>query len=924
MADPTALEYALPYSSIPADRHSAILQPTYDALLQREFSDSSIRPEYVFTSEKDGLKVHLAAFTDPERWDPVTSGVNFYYNPNKLAHNPILDQLATTGAPFNLIGDEESVSLYVLSQDGRLRVRSILLDIAYDQLPRVLTTYGADISPQRIRRAKEGLDSFVLFPEFSAAQLRLFAVDVTRDILVEHFAAALQSLREARRYQDASRHEQSLAVQLLAAVVLAHKGVLGSECSDRGAPLGLVIGKAAGSFKRYFEPRMIEQYGRAAEDAYAILQQVWYSSLTPDILEALYEKAYPQIMLRRREGRYNTPLYLTHRILANIPVETIPPAERIVADMTCGVGNFLVASYQRLNELTDMKDSLRPLRDHLFGNDQDEFTAQLAGLSLLLTSHSDEWHIDHQDALRWEWLSGNSPRIVVGNPPFRGSRKEGTETTRIDAQTGKRKRGQKADAFLERAVRALAPGGYLAMLMPQSFVLGQASPSTRRMLLEYCDVLEMWELPNETFPGVTVRPLVVFAQRKGEDSMGRISSFAVRVRTVQPKSLEDFTLRGTFTASGIAPSQGAWGPDSGFGGETTHLMRYSLILEPEEWDRIRRRAQELGEVADIVSGAIVGTQRLWADYESSKRVQWLPSAKKSLPRPYVIRYGDETIVYPNELHWPRKSRHDPSRDNEYLLAGRKVLVASAPDPTWGQRAKVAIERRGFYPSDSFWVLAPRPGAGPEITLEVLAAVVSWYVGNAWIVEHLKAPKILSHVLRSLPFPRGLSGSDSQTLTSAVRELEEAAEQGIDAVEARCRINDILAIAYDLEPATIDRLRMVAEWDTVDPSTLTAPRPGPASLVLVTGGVETVDADRRTISVWLSGFRGFHTTPITDEMPGWMLRPGACFRAHIPEENLRRQSLDDVAWVRVSAQAYTYLEEDKLLERLSARFTHTEG
>jgi len=923
MADPTAHKYALPYSGVPSDMRTAILAPTRDALLQREFSDSAIRPEYVFTSEGAGLKLHLAAFTDPERWDPITSGVNFYYNSDNLAHGPILQQLSKTGAPFNLIGDPESVSLYVVSQDGRLRVRRLLRELAYEQLAQALTQYGADISPQRIKRAKDGLDTFVLFPQFSGLQLRLFAIEVTREILVNQFAAALKELGSALVNDGLEGDAPALAVELLAAIVLAHKGVLGEKCSRQGAPLNLVVEAATRQFGRYFHLTKTDRYRRVADSAFAILQQVRYSSLTPDILEALYEEAYPEIAVRRREGRYNTPLYVTHRVLGNIPVETVPPAQRVVADMTCGVGSFLVASYERLRDLTDMDHSGRPLRDHLFGNDRDEFTADLARLSLLLTSQKDEWHVDHQDALQWAWLEGNSPSIIVGNPPFRGSRKEGSKTTAVDEDTGRRKRWQKADAFLERAIHALAPGGYLAMLMPQSFVLGQASPTARKMLLEYCDVLEMWELPNETFPGVTVRPLVVFAQRKGEDNVGRISSLPVRVRTVQRKDLEDFTLRGKFTASAIAPSQEAWGPDSQFGQQTTHLMRYSLILEPREWDRIRRRARQLGEVAHIVSGATVGSQRPWADYESPKRVGWLPSAKKSLPRPYCIRYGDETIVYPNELQWPRKSRRDPSQDNEYLLAGRKVLVASAPDPTWGQRAKVAIERRGFYPSDSFWVLAPRPGVGPEITLEVLAVVVSWYVGNAWVVEHLKETKILSHVLRQLPFPRELSTSDCEILTSAVRELEKAARRGAEAPEAQLQIDQVLSRAYRLDTAAVERLRTVAQWDSVHSS---EPRsvPDPASLVLVNGGIEEVHAEESTVTVWLTGFKGFHTTPITDEMPGWMLRPGACFRAHIPEENLRRGNLEDVEWARISAQPYTYLDEEKLLELLSARLRDPGG
>jgi hypothetical protein len=903
MTTTQAPEYELRYQPVPFDKHRSILYPIRDGLLQRKFAESSIRHDYIFTpqrKDKVGLKVHQAAFTNPQRWDPSTSAVNFYYNPDDtLPHPLILQSLAISGAPFNLIGGDDSASLYILSQNGEIpKPHLIEPDITYEQVPQLFARYRADIAPQRIRRAKQGIGSFVLFREFNPLQLRLFAVKVTRDVLVEQFSSAVSELRSAMGGRASHEDEMNIAVQLLAAVILAHKGILGERCSEPDAPLGLVIDEAHRRFSRYFTLSDIEQYNRAAERTFAILQQVRYGSFTPDILEALYIAAYPEAELRKWEGRYNTPLYLTHRILENIPVETIPPAQRIVADMTCGVGNFLQAAYERLSELTDMEDSGRPLREHIFGNDKDEFTAQLAGLSLLLTSHADWWHIDHQDALQWHWLSQNTPTIVVGNPPFGGSRHY-----------------QRANAFLERAIQRLAPGGYLAMVMPQSFSVGVASPATRKLLVEQCDVLEIWELPNEVFPDATVRPMVLFAQRKPENEAGRILAMPVRVRTVQRETLKYFEQQGAFTASSIVVSQEEWGPDSRRGPKTTHLMRHQIILSPKQWSAIQQRTCRLDEVADMISGAGTGTERPEAGHKKPERVNWLPNAKKSMPRPYYIQYGTDTIIYPNELKRPRMSK-------KYLLAGNKVLLVSDPDPSWGQRVKVAIERRGYYPSESFWVLAPKREQPEHITLEVLAAVVSWYVSNAWIVEHLKAPKVPSDAIKSTPFPRKLSAADCQKLESAVHQLEAAAQYDQSAPDAQRTIDQVLKEAYQLDDTTFERLRMVANWHEVDPATVKRPRPNPAKLVFVTGDVEDVDAQNGMITLWLNGFAGLHKTPITDEMPGWMLRQGAAFRAEISEEDYRRQSLDGVVWAHIAPQEYTYMTEDELLEHLDASFSET--
>ena len=138
---------------------------------------------------------------------------------------------------------------------------------------------------------------------------------------------------------------------------------------------------------------------------------------------------------RKKLGRFDTPLYLTRRILENIPVEYLAPDQRVIADMTCGWGSFLIAGHERLSNLVDTEPS--SLRQLLRGNDIDPFTAQLAGLGLILATSEDSWFIDHGDVLEWDWLRTNQPNIIVGNPPF--------EATRGMTDTGERKWQEKAN-----------------------------------------------------------------------------------------------------------------------------------------------------------------------------------------------------------------------------------------------------------------------------------------------------------------------------------------------------------------------------------------------------------------------------------------------------------------------------------------------
>ena len=140
--------------------------------------------------------------------------------------------------------------------------------------------------------------------------------------------------------------------------------------------------------------------------------------------------------------------------------------------MTSGWGSFLVAGHERLSNLKDMNSIV--LRDQLHGNDSASFTAQLAGLGLLLSTSEDSWDISSGDALQWEWLNTHQPFIIVGNPPFSGSREKASQTRPSSAE---KVREEKANRFLEHAINRLAPHGYLAMLMPSSFIAAEASPN---------------------------------------------------------------------------------------------------------------------------------------------------------------------------------------------------------------------------------------------------------------------------------------------------------------------------------------------------------------------------------------------------------------------------------------------------------------
>ncbi len=879
--------------------------------------------EIISRRENDPIKTNILAFTHAIHRTPDYTGLTVFNAINHHNDNQMVSILATSAAPFHFIHRDGEFSFWVCPvHDQRPAPRLIESHISYDQLDNAFSEYAADLTPQRIIGVKQGYDRFTIFRDVQPLQLSLWASDVTGKLLIQHFA---QTVAELRRSLGSQTHIHgaekdglvtTLSIQLLGAVILADTGALGNELRTEKPTLDTLMREASERFGRYFKYSLFKEHFYEAEHAYQLLQKICYAGFVPDMLSDLYKTAFSE-KERKESGSYDTPLYLTRQIWKNIPVEYLSPQKRIIADMTCGWGSFLVAGHERLSTLKDMDDVF--LRDQLHGNDSSDFTAQLAGLGLLLSASEDSWNIRSRDAFEWSWLQTNQPTIIVGNPPFGGDRKKTTE--KITPNTEKA-REEKANNFLRYAFERLAPGGYLAMIMPRSFTVAEASPSLRQQLLESCDVLELWELPTRVFSGPTQRTLVLFAQKKSERHLHLQTP--VRMRTIQPSTLHAFKTEGTFTISEIVPSQGQWNEQSrkSTNSKNTYLMDYFLILSQGAWEKICTHCNKLIDMAEIMRGATEGKKdekKRWKDYPYPKQVPWFDSVKAVMPskRPWWLDYTRaNTIIYPNNLKEPCKSEKS-SEDKESILAGVKVLVPYGSDPSWGKRVRVAIERRGYYVSDHFYVVAPTVAAQEKyISPEVLAAVLDWDVGNAWIIEHLKSPGIPKRAMDTLPFPSDLNEEDCQALTQAVQMLESASASNLqEPKEATEVIDFILKKAYHLDDATFSRLRQVKEWSNTSPVTLDPQPENDESNCLISGVVDHVNTAQRTITLWIKGFSQLQTVPIDPSMPGWMLRPDTAFRTEIPYRYIKYGIIESttVSWGAFRPQPYTYMSEEELLD-----------
>ncbi|MFL5660407.1 MAG: class I SAM-dependent DNA methyltransferase [Ktedonobacteraceae bacterium] len=908
----------------------AASQAAFESIKKRGFPPEGYLKNYsisTLNNKEYPLKLNALAFAhstyrnlgEYASFTVFNAPINQRHEDVTILDSLLVSHLAESSAPFHLIHRNEKFSFWASAfSNNEIHPIPIQLEISYDQLDNVLSDYSIDLKPQRIIDVKQGRDTFTLpiFRDIHPLQLSFWAAEVTGDLLVEHFTLAVEKLRKyARHHRELPIYDSpitSLSIQLLGAIILADTGVLGDDLRLQDVSLSQLIEEAQKKFPNYFRRDLFEEYYHGAEEAYVLLRQIRFAGFTPDMLTRIYSAAYSKEQSKKL-GRFDTPLYITRRIWENIPVEYLPPKQRFIADMTCGWGSFLISAHERLSNLTDTP---RPLNEYLRGNDIDFFTAQLAGLGLLLSTSEDSWNIDHGDALEWKWLNNQQPNIIVGNPPFGADRK---------SLVGKETRYQVADRFLSYAIERLAPNGYLAMLMPSSFMGAEASPILRKQLLEMCDVLELWELPTEVFPpDIAVQTVVVFAQKNAEF---RYSSHTpVRVRTVQKNTRESFKNSGVFTASGLVIDQSIWNEKAkkSKNSENTHIIDYRITLPEYTWREIKSHCIDLHNLSEVFLGAIEGKKlenKRWTNYPHPRQVPWLTTVKDVIKRPFFIDYEKATsITYPNDLEEPRKNEKHPNRDKEKYLEGTKILLASDPHPTWGRVVNVAIERKGHFVSNSFWVIVPTAYAQHlDITYEVLAAILNWHVSNAWVISFLRYPWIPERAVNTIPIPKDLSKEDCRDLTELVRIIEEAtsANKPIPLIVIQA-MDTILKAAYHLDEVTFERLRKITEWNSKSEITLDIQPDRDKANWLLSGIVDSINAEEGTITFWLEDFAELQTVQIVPSMPGWMLRVNATFRTKIPREYIRQGYIakDAVKWNIFHPQPYAYMSEEELLEELT--------
>jgi len=489
-----------------------------------------------------------------------------------------------------------------------------------------------------------------------------------------------------------------------------------------------------------------------------------FSQVSLDMVGKFYAAAFVTEELRDQWGIHYTPSILAKTLLRRMPIEELPPDNRILADPTCGSGSLLVAGYERLANATYLSipqdERHQRLVDSIFGNDKDEFAAKIARMTLMLfhPPHQNNWNVTRLDAesnqfeKKWEHQIKVRPSIIVANPPFGG--KGGSESHPKVPRA--RNQPDRSALILNHCLDILQEGGLLGIILTETVLNQQLVKSTRYRILQECQILEQWDIPVGWFDNVK-RPAMAWVLRKSTPSS----------KTVYIRCLSD------------VPSPGRQAHPNG--NIRLDVTNPPDKLVPTVFDNILSKIKiSQNRIKDYYS-VYNGLQPLKGKVKESKSFKthpWSGSARRTNPYSDFSdgRNGWIELIDDNfGERSPRGELRKHLEDNEPMV----MLRANRNAPWKYKYSSVAlidvpeVSKKAVAPSESFDATFSRNESEPGKRSFVYAlwAVLNHPIASLWFHECQKGHKIpIDNYRKEFPLPKGWNEENIRALASIAKKL----------------------------------------------------------------------------------------------------------------------------------------------------------
>ena len=229
------------------------------------------------------------------------------------------------------------------------------------------------------------------------------------------------------------------------------------------------------------------------------------------LLNDIYEKLLKDLQGAGNYGEFYTPRPLTRFIIDVID----PKLGEKVLDPACGTGGFLVNALEHVREhYVKSQADEKKLHDSIYGVELKSLPHLLAITNMILHGIEVPDNIRRDDMLSrplTEYTPKDRVDVIVANPPFGASVKDGTEKNFSSEMRTK----ETALLFLILFVHMLKDGGRAGVVLPDGVLFGEgAATRIKEKLLKECNVHTIVRLPQGVFnPYAGVNTNLVFFEK---------------------------------------------------------------------------------------------------------------------------------------------------------------------------------------------------------------------------------------------------------------------------------------------------------------------------------------------------------------------------------------------------------------------------
>jgi type I restriction enzyme M protein len=263
----------------------------------------------------------------------------------------------------------------------------------------------------------------------------------------------------------------------------------------------------------------------------------------------IYEHLLKELQSAGNYGEFYTPRALTQFVIEMVD----PKLGEQILDPACGTGGFLVNALEYVRNKVKTRKDETLLQNCIHGMELKQLPFTLAVTNLVLHGVEADGQIVRGDTLS-KPLREYGPRdkvdVIVANPPFGGSTKDG-----IEANFPREFRTKEtADLFLVLFIHLLKPKGRAGIVLPDGTLFGEGvKTAIKKKLLSECNLHTIVRLPQGVFnPYAGVNTNLLFFEK------GNPTKEIWYYQLPLPEGMKQYTKNRPITISEFEPVKKWW------------------------------------------------------------------------------------------------------------------------------------------------------------------------------------------------------------------------------------------------------------------------------------------------------------------------------------------------------------------------------